>query len=199
MKHFFILLIAIFGMVTSGSVLAHAEVGVAGGLISGLMHPILGPDHLIAMVAVGLWGAQLRNPAIFILPMTFPLMMAMGGLVGMAGIPLPMIEIGIALSAVALGLLVALQIKLQLVFAIAIVAIFAIFHGHAHGTELPNSANPLAYSIGFVVSTGLLHLAGILIGEITRWPVGNKIVRACGGGIAGLGVFFLAGHIGLLS
>lgn len=177
---------------------AHAEVGVAGGLMSGFLHPIYGPDHMLAMIAVGLWGAQLDKPAIWVLPITFPIVMAIGGLMGVTGIPLPMVELGIALSALALGTAVALQWKANLIFAAVIVGLFAIFHGHAHGTELPSAANPLAYGVGFVISTGLLHALGILIGYAIRWPMGNTIVRILGAVIAVLGIYFVLGAIGVL-
>jgi urease accessory protein len=175
----------------------HAEVGVAGGLISGFLHPIFGIDHLVAMVAVGLWGAQLGSPAVWLLPITFPAVMALGAMLGVLGIPLPGVELGVSASALALGALVAFAVRLPLWLAGTLVAAFAIFHGHAHGTELPTAANPLAYGVGFVVSTGLLHLCGILIGVLVRWPVGAQAVRACGAVVACLGMFFLAGNLGL--
>lgn len=175
---------------------AHTEAGVAGGLVSGFLHPIFGLDHLVAMVAVGLWGAQLGKPAIWLLPVTFPLIMALGGVAGVAGIPLPAIEIGIALSALVLGLMVLFSLRPPLVIAALLVGFFAIFHGHAHGTELPTAANPLAYGVGFVVSTGLLHLAGITLGLLTRWPLGTRAIRGLGGMIAALGVYFSAASLG---
>lgn len=174
------------------NVYAHAETGVAGGLVSGFLHPIYGLDHLVAMVAVGLWGAQLGNPSIWILPITFPLVMAIGGLMGVANVLIPGIELGIALSALALGAMVALHAKPPLWVAACLVAIFAIFHGHAHGTELPAAANPLAYGVGFVVCTGLLHLSGIVLGILVHSPTGAKVVRLLGGAIAALGCYFLA-------
>lgn len=175
---------------------AHAEVGVAGGLVSGLLHPVMGMDHLVAMVAVGLWGAQLGQPALWLLPITFPMMMSMGALLGLAQVPLPFIEFGIACSALALGLVVAGALRPPLWVAMALVAIFAIFHGHAHGTEVPDAANPLAYGVGFVLSTGLLHLAGILIGALVDLPWGQKVVRGCGAVVAAAGLFFLAADLG---
>ncbi|MCG7962877.1 MAG: HupE/UreJ family protein [Candidatus Thiodiazotropha taylori] len=181
----------------SAASMAHAEVGVAGGLLSGLMHPIYGPDHLLAMVAVGLWGAQLGTPAIYLLPITFPVVMALGGLLGVAGMPLPFIEVGIALSALALGAMVAANLRPPLWIAAALVGLFAIFHGHAHGTEMPDAANPLAYGIGFIISTGLLHLTGILIGLMIRWPIGALAIRICGAIISGFGLFFMASSTGL--
>jgi urease accessory protein len=170
---------------------AHSEVGVAGGLWSGFLHPIYGVDHLVAMVAVGLWGAQLGSPAIWILPITFPLVMAFGALLGVAGIPLPSIEIGISLSALLLGAMVALAVRPPLWVAALLVAVFAIWHGHAHGTELPDAVNPLAYGVGFVISTGLLHLCGILIGALIRWPTGAMVIRASGVCVAAVGIYYL--------
>src|SRR5262245_59322030 len=143
------------------------------------------------MVAVGLWGAFLGAPAIWLLPIVFPLVMAGGGVLGILGVPLPGVEIGIALSAVVLGLMVALGARPPLVVAAVLVGAFAIFHGHAHGTELPTGADAVAYSIGFVVATGLLHLAGIAFGTLTRWPAGSYAVRTAGGAIAIAGVAFL--------
>ena len=174
---------------------AHANAAsLKGGFMSGFLHPLSGLDHVIAMVAVGLWGAFLGKPAIWVLPIVFPLVMALGGALGVAGVPIPYIETGIALSGVVLGIVVLFAIKPPIWVAAIIVGAFAIFHGHAHGTELPNAANPLIYSIGFVVGTGLLHLAGILIGELKRLPKGEWVVRAGGGIIALIGGGFLT-HI----
>lgn len=178
---------------------AHSEAGVAGGLISGLLHPVLGVDHLVAMVAVGLWGAILGAPSIWVLPVTFPVVMAFGALLGVAGVPLPATEVAIAASALALGAMVLAKVKPPVWAAAVLVGFFAIFHGHAHGTEIPTASNPLAYGVGFVVATGLLHLSGILIGLLVKWPSGMMIVRACGAAIAAVGVWFLAGTAGLLA
>ncbi len=173
----------------------HEGGGITGGFISGFVHPILGWDHVAAMVAVGLWGAFLGNPAIWILPVVFPLVMAFGGALGVMGIPIPSIETGIAVSAIVLGAMVAFAVRPPLWVAAILVGVFAIFHGHAHGTELPNAANPLAYSAGFVISTGLLHLSGIAIGLLVRWPAGKIAVRTCGVIISLAGVGFLSGII----
>jgi urease accessory protein len=151
-----------------------------------------GPDHIIAMVAVGLWGAQLGSPAIWMLPVTFPLVMAFGGFLGLIGVPLPGVEIGIALSGVLLGAAVMIESRPPLYVAAALVAIFAICHGHAHGAELPPGTSGLTYSIGFVVATGLLHACGIGIGAIHQWSYGRLALRALGGLIGAGGVFFLA-------
>jgi urease accessory protein len=183
-------------LLVAGPAFAHTEAGVAGGFISGFLHPILGPDHLVAMVAVGLWGAQLGAPAIFVLPITFPLVMAIGGVFGIAGLDVPLTEVAIALSAVVLGAVVALQARPPFWIAAIVVGAFALFHGYAHGQELPEAANPLAYGVGFVLATGLLHAVGIGLGLLLRWEGGARLVQACGVVIALLGVWFLYGVIG---
>ncbi len=172
--------------------LAHEDAaGLAGGFASGFLHPVFGWDHVAAMVAVGLWGAFLGSPALWLLPVVFPLVMALGGASGVAGIALPAVETGIALSALVLGLMVAFAMRPALWIAALIVGAFAVFHGHAHGTELPAAASPLAYSLGFVLSTGLLHLSGIAFGSLTRYPAGRFAVRGAGGLIALAGAGFL--------
>lgn len=172
---------------------AHTETGTFGGLLSGFKHPITGLDHLVAMVAVGLWGAFLGGQAMWLLPVVFPVVMAFGGALGVLGVPLPAVETGVALSGVILGLMVACAVKPPLWVAAVIVGVFAIFHGHAHGTELPQSANALAYAVGFVISTGLLHLCGIALGLLIKWPWGRITVRAGGAVIALIGGGFLFG------
>ena len=183
-------------ILSSAAAWAHGDHGDSaplggGSFASGFIHPFTGWDHVAAMVAVGLWGAFLGRPAIWVLPIVFPLVMAFGGFLGMVGVPLPGIEIGIALSAVVLGLMVATAARPPLWLAAMLVGAFAIFHGHAHGTELPGAADPLLYSLGFVLATGLMHAAGIAFGSLTRWPAGRWAVRA-GGGLIGLaGLSFL--------
>jgi len=172
------------------SALAHTGQGM-GGFAGGLAHPLFGPDHVAAMVAVGLWGAFLGPPAIYLLPVVFPLVMAFGGALGILGVPLPHVEIGIAVSAVVLGAMVALAARPHLAVAAVLVGAFAVFHGYAHGAELPAGADPVAYSVGFVVATGALHLAGIAFGMLARWPAGRLAVRATGGAIACAGLVFL--------
>lgn len=179
--------------------LAHAQVGTADGFVTGFMHPVLGPDHLIAMVAVGLWGAQLGSPAIWLLPITFPLVMALGAMLGAVGVSVPSVEVGIAVSAIALGVMVASAARPPFGLAMTIVGVFAIFHGHAHGTELPAAVNPLAYGVGFVVATGLLHLTGILFGLLIAWPLNGRAVRLCGGSIAVGGGWFLMSNVGIFA
>jgi urease accessory protein len=175
--------------------LAHSDQGIAGGFVSGLTHPIFGWDHVAAMVAVGLWGAFLGMPALWLLPVVFPVVMAMGGALGVLGIELPHVETVIAVSAIVLGGCIAAALKPPLWVAAIVVAVFAIFHGHAHGTELPEAANPFAYAGGFVLGTGLMHLAGIALGYLVRWQWGVKIVRVLGAVIAFAGVGFLLGFL----
>jgi urease accessory protein len=170
---------------------AHAQVGAASGFGTGFMHPITGLDHVLAMVAVGLWGAQLGPPALWLLPVTFPIVMACGGLLGLLGVPLPGVEIGIAASAILLGLAVMTERRPPLIVAAMLVGFFAIFHGHAHGTELPPGENGLLYSLGFVVATGCLHLLGIAIGTIHRWRSGQVALRIAGAGVSLAGTVFL--------
>ncbi|MGB4912038.1 MAG: HupE/UreJ family protein [Candidatus Dechloromonas phosphoritropha] len=170
---------------------AHVDQGEAFGFLTGFLHPISGFDHVLAMVAVGLWGAQLGAPAIWVLPMAFPLVMAAGALLGFLGVPLPGVEVGIAASAIVLGAAVAFELRPPLVLAALVVGAFAIFHGHAHGTELPAGQSALLYSIGFVIATGGLHALGIGIGTAHRWPLGRKLLRAAGAAVAGGGIFFL--------
>jgi urease accessory protein len=170
---------------------AHVESGRAEGFLAGLGHPVSGLDHVLAMVAVGLWGAQLGPPAVWLLPVTFPLVMAFGGMLGLAGVPLPGVEIGIALSGVLLGLAVLAEWRPPIVAAAILVGFFAVFHGHAHGTELPAGASGLAYSMGFVAATGTLHAIGIAIGAVHRWRQGRLALRGAGALVAAGGLFFL--------
>ena len=170
---------------------AHIKQGEATGFFSGLAHPVSGLDHIIAMVAVGLWGAQLGAPAIWLLPVTFPMVMALGGFLGLIGIPLPGVEIGIALSGVLLGAMVLLEVKAPLYVAAVLVGVFGLYHGHAHGAELPPGENGLLYSLGFVLATGALHAAGIAIGTVHRWDWGRTALRLAGAGISLGGVSFL--------
>lgn len=171
--------------------LGHVEGGATGGLLNGFSHPISGLDHVLAMVAVGLWGAQLGNPAIWLLPVAFPIMMAFGGLLGLAGVELPAVELGIALSAVILGALILGAIRLPLAAALLVVGFFAVFHGHAHGTEMSPGQSAILYSIGFVIATGLLHATGIGIGLIQRWNAGRVALRGAGFAVMAGGLFFL--------
>jgi len=189
------MLVGVATVFSANCLYAHEAGDVAGGFVSGLTHPIFGLDHVVAMVAVGLWGGQLRQPAIWLLPITFPIVMAFGGMLGARGVPLPAVEIGIAVSAIVLGIMVAASVRPPLWVAAVVVGAFAIFHGHAHGSELPESATPLAYGAGFVISTGLLHAAGITIGLLVRWPAGERVVRVLGAMISCVGFYFLVAAV----
>lgn len=173
--------------------LAHAHIlaGDAGGFLSGFEHPIAGLDHVLAMVSVGIWGAQLGTPALWLLPVMFPLVMALGGFLALIGIPLPGVEVGIAVSALALGAAILLRWRPSLTAALLVVSAFAVFHGHAHGTELPPGESGLLYSIGFVIATGCLHLLGITAGLAHRWGWGQRALQGAGAAVALGGLFFL--------
>jgi urease accessory protein len=188
-----LILILLFVLLVAAPALAHVERGQAAGFFTGLSHPVSGLDHVLAMVAVGLWGAQLGAPAMWLLPVIFPMVMAMGGVLGLLGIPLPFVEVAIALSAVLLGIMVMSEARPPVAVAAILVGFFAVFHGHAHGTELPAGQSGLLYSMGFVMATGCLHGVGITIGLIHRWPAGKIALRIAGAGVALGGAFFLWG------
>lgn len=170
---------------------AHTDGGTAGGFISGFMHPIGGVDHVLAMISVGLWGAILGAPAMWALPVAFPLLMTVGAVAGILGLPLPQVELGIVLSVVVLGLVIALKFRPNLTVSMLIVSFFAVFHGYAHGKELPASASAVGFSLGFVLATGLLHLVGILAGLVHRLPMGERVLQGGGLAITASGVYLL--------
>ena len=172
---------------------AHAPGGVPGGLSGGFAHPLTGPDHFLAMLAVGIWGAQMGGRPVWSLPVAFPLIMALGGIAGMAGLPLPGVETGIAVSVLVLGLAIAAIWRPAEPVALLLIGAFAVFHGYAHGAELPAAADPAAYSVGFVVATGLIHVFGIFIGLAFSKPLQGGLARGLGGAIAASGVYFLLG------
>ncbi|UCI10490.1 HupE/UreJ family protein (plasmid) [Mesorhizobium sp. B1-1-8] len=178
---------------TAGSTMAQAHIiqSGTGGFGSGFEHPLTGPDHFLAMFAVGLWGAQIGGRSIWTLPVAFPLIMVVGGIAGIAGVPLPGVEIGIALSIITLGLAIACAWRPAEWVALLMIAVFAICHGHAHGAELPNAADPADYAIGFVIATGLIHLLGIGFGLLLGKALGGRLSQGLGGLIAAGGVYFL--------
>lgn len=183
-------------MAWASPALAHFDTSLAGGFGAGFRHPLSGPDHLLAMVAVGLWGAFLGRPLIYLLPVIFPTVMAIGGALGMSGMPMPPVEIGIALSVLLLGCAILFAVNPPVWVAAILVGIFAIFHGYAHGQELPSIADPIAFSVGFVLATGLLHLAGITVGLLKERRNGELIIRCVGALIALCGVFYSYRAIG---
>ncbi len=174
---------------------AHAHLLDAGGAGwgAGFSHPFSGLDHILAMLAVGIWAAQIGRPALWLLPIAFPLAMAAGGLLGVAGVPVPGIEAGIAASVLVLGLLIAFAVKPPMAVSVILVALFALFHGHTHGSELPPAASPMLYGVGFVLATAILHLIGVGIGHVLRRPVGVAAVRVGGAAIAAAGIAIFVG------
>lgn len=183
--------IILFCLSLSSRAFAHDGANLTGGFQTGFLHPLSGLDHMLAMISVGLWGAALGRPLIIVLPVLFPIIMALGGGLGVAGVAMPPVEAGIALSVLVLGMMVALAVKAPVPVACAIVAFFALFHGYAHGREAPSTADPIGYSAGFVLSTGLLHLVGIAIGRLNITPMGAIGVRVAGAAIALIGIWFL--------
>lgn len=158
----------------------------------GLIHPVLGFDHLLAMISVGILSAQMGGRAIWTVPITFVSVMLIGGVIGIQRIALVSVELGIAFSVLVLGVALAAEKKLSPILAMIFVGCFAIFHGHAHGTEMPNMAEPVLYACGFVIGTTVIHIAGILIGILSRkFSHGVQLLRYAGAGIAGIGFHLL--------
>jgi urease accessory protein len=144
--------------------MAHTGTGADLGVLRGFLHPLTGLDHILAMVAVGVFAAQLCRRSIWAVPAAFVVAMAAGAPLGYFGMPLPMVEQGIALSVIVMGLAVASGVKMPVGFAMALVAVFAVFHGHAHGAEGAGAGSFLGYAAGFVVATSLLHAVGVVLG-----------------------------------
>jgi urease accessory protein len=158
------LLIAVLASIVPGVAWAHVGVGEATGFAHGFFHPITGVDHVLAMVAVGMFAANLGGRALWAVPLTFVTVMAVGGALGIGGIAIPFVETGIAVSVIVLGAAVALRWKWPVIAAMALAGLFAVFHGHAHGAEMPVDASGLGYAAGFMTATALLHAVGIGIG-----------------------------------
>ena len=178
--------------------LAHVGVGATSGMGAGFAHPLTGLDHILAMAGVGMIAAYMGGRALWLLPLSFVAMMAVGGLLGVGGMPLPYFEVGIATSVIAFGALIAARLSMPLMATMAVVAFFAIFHGHAHGTEMPATAAGLTYGIGFMLATALLHAAGIAVGigmERMLQATGGRLLRVAGGAMSVVGVIFLVGAI----
>jgi len=175
------------------TVFAHVDQQDLQGFETGFVHPVLGLDHLLAMLAVGIWGAQMGGRAIWTLPVVFPLIMSVGCFLGVVGVPLPEVEPAIALSSLVLGLAILAAWKAPEWIAVTLAGMFAVFHGYAHGSELPQAFDPVAYGLGFVVATGLIHLMGIGFGLLFARPLDGWVARAAGGAIALAGVYFLVG------
>ncbi|OGS81692.1 MAG: urease accessory protein UreJ [Gallionellales bacterium GWA2_59_43] len=160
--------------------LAYAHPGEAGGLAHGLAHPFIGLDHLCAMVAVGLWAAQMGGRAAWLVPLSFVAVMALGGLLGMAAIAVPFVETGIVMSLLTLGVLIAAAVRLPLALSAIVVGVFALFHGYAHGTATSPGASAFAYALGFMSASALLHLSGYAFGMLVR----AQLLRFAGAAVA---------------
>lgn len=171
---------------------AHVMDGPLGGFGSGFGHPLAGPDHFLAMLAVGLWGAQIGGRTVWTLPATFPMIMCVGGVLGMLGIlPTDIVQVGIALSVLVLGGVIAANWKAPEWAALLLISIFAILHGIPHGVLAPRATDPAAFTVGFVVSTGVIHVIGIAIGAALKPIAGGRLVQGLGAAIALAGLWFL--------
>jgi urease accessory protein len=167
---------------------AHPFHGAANGFAGGLGHPLSGLDHILAMVAVGLWAAQLGGRSRWMVPATFVSLMVVGGALGMAGVHIPAVESGIAASVLVLGVLIAAAVRLPMFAGMALAGIFAIFHGHAHGTEIPAAASGFTYAAGFVLATIALHACGIGLGMLAQKRMAMPALRLAGAAIAVAGI-----------
>ena len=172
---------------------AHTGAGYAHGFADGLVHPLGGLDHILAMVTVGVLAWQLGGRAIWLLPARFLALMVVGGVLALAGGSLPWVEVGIAASVIVFGIMITLGTKAPLALAMGIVGLFAVFHGHAHGTEMPITASGAAYGLGFVLATALLHAAGIALGYlIGRMSHKQLAYRLAGCAVVLAGISILA-------
>jgi urease accessory protein len=184
----FLLILCVMSLL-SDSVLAHTGIGDIDGFHAGFWHPIGGADHLLAMIAVGLWAAQMGGKSIWIMPTAFVTLMTLGGILAISGIHLPYVEEGILTSVLVLGILIAAALKFRLLISTGIIGSFALFHGHAHGAEMPLAIEAISYCIGFALSTALLHATGITSGFILHKLNIEKIVRWTGSAIAFGGIY----------
>jgi urease accessory protein len=175
--------------------LAHTGIAAfsANGFAAGFAHPLFGMDHLLAMLGIGIWAAQLGGRAVWLVPAAFVAVMIAGAALALVGAPLPLVEFGIGGSVLAIGGLIAFGARLPLALAMGLAGLFALFHGHAHGAELPAFAHPAAYGVGFVAATTLLHAAGSGIAYALRSQVGRLPLRAAGAAMAAVGAGFLLG------
>ncbi len=188
---FFLVLCAL--VLAPATALAHVGVGETSGFASGFLHPILGMDHVLAMFAVGLWAAQMGGRMTWIVPCAFVAVMIFGGVLGMAGGQFPFVEQGILASVLVFGVLIAGAIRLPVVFGVAVVGLFALFHGHAHGTEMPLVVDSVAYSAGFALASVLLHAVGIAVGSGLTRLAHARFARVAGGAIAAMGLYLVLG------
>jgi urease accessory protein len=172
---------------------AHTTGGAIGGLGSGLGHPFIGLDHLLAMLAVGIWAYQLGGSAVWKVPLVFVLTLLVGASIGLTGLNLPFIEPVIAASVMVFGLLIAMKFRITPLLASLLVALFALFHGYAHGIEMPLAASPMAYVVGFSLATIGLHGLGVLLAYVTHRTTHTMLLQIGGFGLAGSGLLLLVG------
>ena len=188
-RYFQFIAALLVGFLASSAAMAHVGIHSAGGSSAGWAHPFMGLDHLLAMVAVGIWAAQCGGRYLLLLPATFVATMAAGAVAGTFGLPLPQVEGMVALSVLVLGLLVALALNTRWVWPVSLVALFALFHGHAHGTEMPEFSAPWLYFAGFTIATAALHAIGVAAGVALKTRPG--ILRAGGAAIGLAGSWLL--------
>jgi urease accessory protein len=185
---------AVMGVALAAPAFAHTGIGAHGhGFAAGFLHPLMGLDHMLAMLGVGVWAAQLGRRATWLVPAAFVAVMIAGAGLALSGIAMPMVEFGIAGSVLVLGALIACGTRLPAGLAIGLVGLFALFHGHAHGTELPGFAHPAAYGAGFIVATALLHGAGVGIALAVRRHAIKLPFRLAGAAMAVVGGGLLIG------
>jgi len=196
MKRTAVTAFAIFFVFAPAAALAHPGHDGAGGLVHGFLHPVTGIDHVLAMIAVGVLAAQYGGRALWLVPMSFLIAMAAAGATGMAGVPVQIVEAGIGLSVVVLGLVIAFQIKPPTLVAMLVVGFFALFHGYAHGTEMPNGVAGLSFAAGFLVATALLLGAGVGLGLLLqRRTLSRRLIQAGGGAMALVGIAVLTNFL----
>jgi urease accessory protein len=187
---------------TPGAALAHTGIGSSSGFMHGFMHPLRGLDHQLAMLLVGIFAYQLGGRALWRVPLTFVTVMAFGGFLGVMGVQIPFVEVGIALSVIVLGAIVALNVKASVAVALGVVGLFAIVHGHSHGSEMPLDSSGFEYGFGFMMATALLHTVGIGIGfpiGILRKTLGKNVYRVVGGLASVAGAALLFASLGTIS
>ena len=193
MKPVLAMVAGVSAMLISQPVFAHTFGAEGASFYQGFIHPLSGPDHLLAMLAVGVWAVQTGGRARWLIPAAFLALLALGGGMGMRGWPLPQVELGIAGSVVVFGLLIASAAKMPLWLSMSVGGLFALFHGHAHGVEMPQAAMPWLYVSGFLLTTAMLHGLGMLTGLVHRYAVPARVLRLGGVGRAAAGIWLFAG------
>jgi len=185
-------MVVVLGALLPSFACAHTGLGEAGGFVHGLVHPAGGLDHVCAMLAVGLWAVQMGGRSVWAVPLAFVGVMTLGGVLPLLGIGLPFVEQGIALSVLLLGVLIAASVRLPLTLSGSMVGLFALWHGHAHGTEMPAAASGIDYALGFVLATAALHAIGIAFGLGMQRLMREHVIRAAGASIALCGIYLAA-------